>query len=81
MTISQRTKGLCVVALLVLLSGWCRSEPLTDGYEHENVLSIRLAGDIVIGGLFPVHEDGSAEGSHCGQVKPDKGIQRMEAML
>ncbi|KHJ41513.1 7 transmembrane receptor [Trichuris suis] len=42
---------------------------------------IKIDGDVMIGGLFPIHGDGSPEGRHCGAIKPDKGIQRLEAML
>ena len=38
-------------------------------------------GDIVLGGLFPVHKK-STHGYHsCGDIYPDRGIQRLEAML
>ncbi|KAL8178926.1 UNVERIFIED_CONTAM: Metabotropic glutamate receptor 4 [Gekko kuhli] len=42
--------------------------------------SIRLDGDITLGGLFPVHGRGS-EGKACGELKKEKGIHRLEAML
>lgn len=41
---------------------------------------IKLPGDIIIGGLFPMHDSGN-ETHHCGAIKEGKGIQRMEAML
>ena len=43
---------------------------------------IRIPGDIVFGGLFPMHEHlpGSAD-YPCGALKAEKGIQRLEAML
>uniref|UniRef100_A0A8C6P3U6 Metabotropic glutamate receptor 3 n=1 Tax=Nothobranchius furzeri TaxID=105023 RepID=A0A8C6P3U6_NOTFU len=39
-----------------------------------------LTGDLVLGGLFPVHEKGSGM-EECGRVNEDRGIQRLEAML
>ncbi|KAJ6634153.1 hypothetical protein lerEdw1_014129, partial [Lerista edwardsae] len=42
--------------------------------------SIKIEGDITLGGLFPVHARGPA-GVPCGEVKKEKGIHRMEAML
>ncbi|TFJ97406.1 Metabotropic glutamate receptor 6 [Platysternon megacephalum] len=42
--------------------------------------SIRIEGDVTLGGLFPVHARGPA-GVPCGEVKKEKGIHRMEAML
>ncbi|XP_005796968.1 metabotropic glutamate receptor 2-like isoform X1 [Xiphophorus maculatus] len=41
---------------------------------------LRIDGDLVIGGLFPVHEKG--EGTEdCGKINEERGIQRLEAML
>ncbi|XP_038163478.1 metabotropic glutamate receptor 8-like, partial [Cyprinodon tularosa] len=42
--------------------------------------SIRLDGDIILGGLFPVHARGE-RGAPCGELKKEKGIHRLEAML
>lgn len=42
--------------------------------------SIRLEGDLTLGGLFPVHARGVA-GEPCGDVKKENGIHRLEAML
>lgn len=36
--------------------------------------------DIMFGGLFPMHEKGKS-GENCGDIKREKGIQRLEAML
>ncbi|XP_042191242.1 metabotropic glutamate receptor 3-like isoform X1 [Callorhinchus milii] len=41
---------------------------------------IKIEGDLVLGGLFPVHEKGSGI-EECGRVNEDRGIQRLEAML
>ncbi|KAJ8257902.1 hypothetical protein GJAV_G00190960 [Gymnothorax javanicus] len=39
-----------------------------------------MEGDLVIGGLFPVHQKG--EGTEdCGKINEQRGIQRLEAML
>ncbi|KRX81127.1 Metabotropic glutamate receptor 3 [Trichinella sp. T6] len=50
-------------------------------HKPNDLKQIKLAGDVMIGGLFPIHEDGSSAGMHCGEIKLEKGIQRMEAML
>lgn len=42
--------------------------------------SIRIDGDISLGGLFPVHARGH-DGKPCGELKKEKGIHRLEAML
>lgn len=41
---------------------------------------IKLDGDLILGGLFPMHDSGD-EMSLCGAIKEEKGIQRLEAML
>ncbi|XP_029167565.1 metabotropic glutamate receptor 8-like isoform X2 [Nylanderia fulva] len=44
---------------------------------------IRIGGDIIFGGIFPMHEQisPSTGQSPCGAVKEEKGMQRLEAML
>ncbi|XP_065350296.1 metabotropic glutamate receptor 3-like isoform X1 [Cloeon dipterum] len=43
---------------------------------------LRMNGDIILGGIFPMHEHrGAGHQSLCGAVKEEKGVQRLEAML
>ncbi|OCT66350.1 metabotropic glutamate receptor 6 [Xenopus laevis] len=42
--------------------------------------SIKIDGDVTLGGLFPVHAKGPA-GAPCGEVKKEAGVHRLEAML
>lgn len=43
---------------------------------------LRINGDIILGGIFPMHEQISGRSdSPCGAVKEEKGMQRLEAML
>lgn len=43
---------------------------------------LRLNGDIILGGIFPMHEQISGRPDFpCGAVKEEKGMQRLEAML
>uniref|UniRef100_A0A8C8A4V6 Glutamate metabotropic receptor 4 n=1 Tax=Oryzias sinensis TaxID=183150 RepID=A0A8C8A4V6_9TELE len=52
--------------------------PKMPGHTYLN--SIRIDGDISLGGLFPVHARGN-DGKACGELKKEKGIHRLEAML
>ncbi|KAK0141299.1 Metabotropic glutamate receptor 7 [Merluccius polli] len=42
--------------------------------------SIRVEGDVTLGGLFPVHARG-VPGVPCGDVKKENGVHRLEAMM
>lgn len=65
--------------LLSLYVPWVPSS-LGKPKGHPHMNSIRIDGDITLGGLFPVHGRG-AEGKACGELKKEKGIHRLEAML
>ncbi|XP_064537682.1 metabotropic glutamate receptor [Drosophila montana] len=48
--------------------------------QAHDTVSVSLPGDIILGGLFPVHEKG--EGAPpCGPKVYNRGVQRLEAML
>ncbi|XP_072038787.1 metabotropic glutamate receptor 3-like isoform X2 [Amphiura filiformis] len=40
-----------------------------------------VKGDVVLGGLFPIHSRGRTNAEVCGKINSDRGIQRAEAML
>uniref|UniRef100_A0A8C1WXN7 Glutamate receptor, metabotropic 6a n=1 Tax=Cyprinus carpio TaxID=7962 RepID=A0A8C1WXN7_CYPCA len=61
---------------LIIIANNCTSILLHHSHPH----SIKILGDITLGGLFPVHSRGPA-GVPCGEIKKEKGIHRMEAML
>uniref|UniRef100_A0A8D3DR06 G-protein coupled receptors family 3 profile domain-containing protein n=1 Tax=Scophthalmus maximus TaxID=52904 RepID=A0A8D3DR06_SCOMX len=81
---SESSDGVCCrLPLLLLLLACCCSialaaKPKMPGHTHLN--SIRIDGDISLGGLFPVHARGN-DGKACGELKKEKGIHRLEAML
>uniref|UniRef100_A0A8C3VIM9 G-protein coupled receptors family 3 profile domain-containing protein n=1 Tax=Catharus ustulatus TaxID=91951 RepID=A0A8C3VIM9_CATUS len=76
--------GVTSKLLLLLTLPCCLLELLLGeaarGQEMYAPHSIRLEGDITLGGLFPVHAKGSAD-SPCGDIKKENGIHRLEAML
>jgi len=62
-----------------------QSRPAAEARTTQPVAA-RIDGDIVLGGLFPVHGKdtaaaGGGGGGGCGDVQKDRGIQRLEAML
>ncbi|XP_034028783.1 metabotropic glutamate receptor 4-like [Thalassophryne amazonica] len=73
-------RGVCrrvfLLACYFLLS--LAAKPKMPGHTHLN--SVRIDGDISLGGLFPVHARGN-DGKACGELKKEKGIHRLEAML
>ncbi|KAL8580052.1 hypothetical protein ACOMHN_065936 [Nucella lapillus] len=48
--------------------------------DSGNNFKVDVKGDVIFGGLFPMHEKGTL-GRNCGKIKKEKGIQRLEAML
>ncbi len=83
-----RVSSHCFLSLLMLKSCWLlgsasqKPTVLADSQQpqQEYAHSIRLDGDIILGGLFPVHARGE-RGVPCGELKKEKGIHRLEAML
>lgn len=71
MSIKIRLK-LKILSVLVLLL-------LIHKYDFQDIPSVKIPGDIVLGGLFPVHQKG--EGTTCGTKLYNRGVQRLEAML
>lgn len=63
-----------LLGLLALLLLW------GAGAEGPAKKVLTLEGDLVLGGLFPVHQKGSLA-EECGPVNEHRGIQRLEAML
>ncbi|XP_037942460.1 metabotropic glutamate receptor-like [Teleopsis dalmanni] len=53
-------------------------EQVLNAYGQETI-SVSFSGDIILGGLFPIHEKG--EGAPCGRKIYNRGVHRLEAML
>lgn len=68
--------------LLLWLLLWIGGDVLqvSGSHQHFHPHSIKIPGDITLGGLFPIHARGP-HGLPCGELKKEKGIHRMEAML
>ncbi|KAK0397750.1 hypothetical protein QR680_002252 [Steinernema hermaphroditum] len=50
--------------------------------SHGHVRNIRIPGDLIIGGVFPVHAKAdNPEGHPCGEIAETRGVHRVEAML
>ncbi|XP_049577938.1 metabotropic glutamate receptor 3 [Syngnathus scovelli] len=69
-----------MVARALVVVMMCRGVLLSVGDPPPSRREIRIEGDLVLGGLFPVHEKGGGM-EECGRVNEDRGIQRLEAML
>lgn len=67
-----------VLALFLFIT--CQSVLVSVGELPPSRREIRIEGDLVLGGLFPVHEKGGGV-DECGRINEDRGIQRLEAML
>lgn len=66
-----------MVVLAVLLMAW-----LATAQQDVERKLLRINGDIILGGIFPMHEQISGTPDYpCGAVKEEKGMQRLEAML
>lgn len=64
----------CCFLLLISIAS-----PVAQAKDKEKLKMVTLDGDVIFGGMFPMHERGGE--SPCGTIKEEKGIQRMEAML
>ncbi|XP_020287309.1 metabotropic glutamate receptor [Pseudomyrmex gracilis] len=72
----QRVPALLLL-MLVVLSARRLTTTIVESRSHSE--AVLIPGDIVLGGLFPVHEKGG--GTACGPNIYHRGVQRLEAML
>lgn len=76
----DKPEGLMLMLLLLttmLAAGGSRG--LAEAGRPDKVKMVDIQGDVIFGGMFPMHERGAE--LPCGSIKEEKGIQRMEAML
>ncbi|CAL7940399.1 unnamed protein product [Xylocopa violacea] len=64
--------------MLILLVSLHQLSSVSQSKTHSEREAVLIPGDIVLGGLFPVHEKG---GASCGPSVYNRGVQRLEAML
>ena len=60
------------------------SQEIRDEEEDGRIRAVRSREDkdFVFGGLFPIHADApNSLGARCGEVRQERGLERMEAML
>lgn len=81
----RRPQGSSVNMLILLMATLlhCSFLPLISAvFIEKDARLIRTRGDIILGGIFPMHEHNPDNPDYpCGNVKEEKGIQRLEAML
>lgn len=70
---------LIVFLLVPLLPFMLAQQEIAKSQVDSFQAATTIPGDIILGGLFPVHEKG--EKTPCGQKIYHRGIQRMEAMM
>uniref|UniRef100_A0A7I4NN29 G_PROTEIN_RECEP_F3_4 domain-containing protein n=1 Tax=Brugia malayi TaxID=6279 RepID=A0A7I4NN29_BRUMA len=49
--------------------------------QPTNMRQIRIPGDVIIGGVFPVHAKSGSPDQPCGIIAETRGVHRVEAML
>lgn len=80
----RRPPGFLLSILLLLVVGSSGGgNGVVEGVFNEKAARLlRTKGDIILGGIFPMHEHNPDEPDYpCGAVKEEKGIQRVEAMM
>lgn len=68
-----------IVVLLIKLTLLSFVHVLSGNNVQPDALSVTMIGDLMLGGLFPIHEKG--EKTPCGRKVYYRGLQRLEAMI
>ncbi|XP_020721541.2 metabotropic glutamate receptor 6 [Bombus terrestris] len=80
MAMAMMIRVLCTTSLFaVVLSNSVERSPRTT-IGHGRVRYANVTGELLLGGLFPVHRKGN-NGKSCGEIQGEDGIQPLEAML
>lgn len=75
----KRNSALKTWLIFLFFTRWLMV-PSEAAKDKDKMKMITLDGDVILGGMFPMHERGAGD-IPCGTIKEEKGIQRMEAML
>ncbi|XP_029571668.1 metabotropic glutamate receptor 5-like, partial [Salmo trutta] len=73
-----------MIWIILVLPMWAWRGTVGDSQSNERRVVAHIPGDIIIGALFSVHHQPTADKVHerkCGSVREQYGIQRVEAML
>ncbi|XP_064841363.1 metabotropic glutamate receptor 5-like [Oncorhynchus masou masou] len=73
-----------MIWIILALPMWAWRGTVGDAQANERRVVAHIPGDIIIGALFSVHHQPTADKVHerkCGSVREQYGIQRVEAML
>ncbi|XP_076239392.1 metabotropic glutamate receptor 4 [Calliopsis andreniformis] len=71
-------KGTIIRSLFAMVLAFGLTEERT--IDRKQFTYANVTGDVVLGGLFPIHRKGSG-GESCGEIQTEDGIQPLEAML
>ncbi|XP_037729107.1 metabotropic glutamate receptor isoform X3 [Drosophila subpulchrella] len=75
----KRDTTIILAVMMVLIRSPVANLKSPNNAHTQDTVSVSLPGDIILGGLFPVHEKG--DGAPCGPKVYNRGVQRLEAML
>ena len=79
----QGSNLLSIVVLITLTQ--CSSSAKVPGIQELQKKSGFIAGNFIVGALFPIHEQpllrGGTDSLKCGNIREGYGIQRIEAAL
>ncbi|KIH52900.1 hypothetical protein ANCDUO_16989 [Ancylostoma duodenale] len=67
-----------------ILANVTEAAKMVDGSDlapSNKVRQIRIAGDLMLGGVFPVHTKSQNPDEPCGEIAETRGVHRVEAML
>ncbi|XP_024000351.1 metabotropic glutamate receptor 5-like [Salvelinus sp. IW2-2015] len=73
-----------MIWVILALPMWAWRGTVGDSQSNERRVVAHISGDIIIGALFSVHHQPTADKVHerkCGSVREQYGIQRVEAMM